>query len=417
MNIWTCRNWRCTANINLPILCSYNYHCDWHENCVDGKCTSSAFGERSREECISDWDCREGYRCSSKHPLTTHSYCEYNPWWQPSHCNKDRKCLRGEVCYNDRCTRKISLKRNGLYLCDGRGDECASYSQEGERTYCYNGVCIQRNNLNLLRCKKDEDCDDSSSCRMLRDNSVCVPNHLTTDGTCVVDSDCGPGRACLNATCADQNYLYQYAVCSFDGHCIDNKCIGGKCVGPMMKWCTSKEECDDYQYCSTLSRCYYPQRVMIPGEPLPCYSDMDCPKGRVCYHLGCVRPSNIQKDRGACHSDADCGSRELCFDGFCIDKSFIPDAIPGPNGTIKLIAPKVVPPKDGTVGLGLPRRHGQCTSDLSCQSGELCERDSDSDVKRKCKPQDMMDNCSTSIRKCDETQFVCHVGLCLWVVE
>jgi 5'-nucleotidase len=219
---------------------------------------------------------------------------------------------------------------------NGDGPSCtlctspAQCTREGEG--CVNGHCVPGhvaclNAHCVVRCDKDEDCQDElqfseqvSTCV----NGACVAPHRVA---CLTDGECTHGTAMCFAgspTCAVD------ADCTVEGQV----CAMGFCQ-PARTVCTKAEDCPNgvacaFGYCDPFARpcasdgecpggaCVGGACNAVCGN---CVEDRNCPKGLVCSENRCV-PANghcvENRCRAVCADDTQCLIDEACVAGTCV---------------------------------------------------------------------------------------------------
>ena len=121
---------------------------------------------------------------------------------------------------------------------------------------------------------------------------------------CSADSQCDPGRLCLNGACSD---------CAASSQCgAGSSCRGGRCALD----CTSNSSCPAgvcstgrCRPCAASAECADPALVCNrAGQCAHCHDRLDCGPGQACFAAGC----------GSCAVDGDCGGGATCVSGTCV---------------------------------------------------------------------------------------------------
>ena len=402
-------------------LCARDYHCEWDEQCKDHKCVKGTLRQRPR--CLGNEDCWFGHYCLN-------GTCEKQPFWEPSKCEKTKDCSRGKLCHGGVCVVRATLKNSV-----SNSELCHSNNQCLNPRTCDQGLCVGLH-FRMLICHKsalDDRCGllPGYKCNATT-GTLAVPGVCHLDSKpeslrdCTVDQDCPIGEVChqvasLPSKCRLFYVLFGSKKCSWDGHCYSENCIRdpgeqeGTCKittsRPERRPCKTKDDCDDYYYCS-FGRCTYPQRRMQPGEPLPCLTDAECPSQRVCYRYGCVLRSYIP--RGYCSDDEQCINPKYgdfpghtCFDGFCVKKDLVPRTERLPGSKFQLYQPNTTDEES----LGIPSRF--CSNDLGCLAGELCM--GKKGESKQCVFQKPRQRCGSN--GCNSEADLCYLGRCISILE
>lgn len=157
--------------------------------------------------------------------------------------------------------------------------DCKTFTN-GERPYCFDGVCIE--------CKQDSHCSAGKFCW----SGYCVD--------CTVDRHCGPKcSACGTDSRGTKN---QYAFCQRGKSVEDSRCVG--CIGDWQ--CPDGLSCDSASDTCVISKTCNCNNNMVcsNGDCLQCLSSSQCLIGQYCKNGTCVN---------GCERGADCGPNESCF--------------------------------------------------------------------------------------------------------
>ena len=184
----------CTGDCGGGKTCQLGRHCANGRVCLDGQCTNSCTKE---SQCASGQTCKSG-TCIAR---TT------------AQCKTDAQCGKGTICVNqvchpdctasgtcakagDACSATISLEGGPARFCTADHSaklECKVTSECTGGETCVNGVC-------RTACQTDKDCkvcDDGPVCGK---GGYCMTQKEST-ATCVRNSQCSGGKACLNGQC------------------------------------------------------------------------------------------------------------------------------------------------------------------------------------------------------------------------
>jgi hypothetical protein len=147
--------------------------------------------------------CEQG-ACACGPPLLQCGARCVDPLTDPQHCNSCNACLHKEYCDQGDC--QIPKCAWGMQECSGT---CTNVQTDGQNcgqcgNACPSGACIDGGCVN--NCPVGEICDGCTA--LTFDPSRC--------GVC--DKKCGPGQACIDATCIDS------VVASNAGDCPEQAC-------------------------------------------------------------------------------------------------------------------------------------------------------------------------------------------------
>ncbi len=169
----------------------------------------------------------------------------------------------------------------------------------------------------IAECRADRDCSSGFDCDF-RDS--CRPE---TDGTCLVDDDCGSNALCVENLCTEVNETCQFDFqCAAGFTCTNNRCrllcgadtkcpSGTACEGSLCQ--PIIDECIDSSECADLAT------NCVEGTCLRrCDEECDAAT-ELCDPNGFCRPrTSADPDAPSpfCRTDADCDGT-LCVEGMC----------------------------------------------------------------------------------------------------
>lgn len=151
-------------------------------------CVSSDRGTSGASQCVSDSECRVGFRCESdgvcRAPL----------------CRADSDCYAGQRCESDGRCRAVSSQATAGQLCEScnSSSECATGS-----------LCLRLNGGGSVcgaDCASNADCPSNFRCYDVGTQYQCAPISgscpagLSFTG-CRIDSDCAAGDRCDGSWC------------------------------------------------------------------------------------------------------------------------------------------------------------------------------------------------------------------------
>ena len=281
-------------------------------------------------------------------------------------CTADR-CASGQCVHTNLCATGTDCVARSLGLCRR---PCTSAAD------CNDGITCTADTCDAT----DAHCAHASTCQAPRviclDNSVCVPDHCTSDTECSDGDACDGVEHCESGTCRPGSAV----TCPASMGCAISRCdpTTGGCVRRLdASMCVDAHSCTidacgtDGQCvhtpndaaCATPNRCVVrtcrPDTAIDPSGCLPsggtncasslcgagvcvpttgtCNFDASCPAGQVCGATGCRHPS-------LCSSDAQCattltmsGCGTTCQGGQCLGVTCAP-ATMGQCGVIDVDA-------------------------------------------------------------------------------
>ena len=135
----------------------------------------------------------------------------------------------------------------------GVGAACESHGDCRTALQCASNVCT-------LLCRRAIDCGDGAACNP---GGYCVAGTSRAGDTCIAETACGPGLACvLDRTDVDHDGVMQ-ATCTPDrqGHALgsactdDTECRNGTCgLGHCIDLCVTDRDCGAGQVCTSIPR-------------------------------------------------------------------------------------------------------------------------------------------------------------------
>ncbi len=227
----------------------------------------------------------------------------------PVACQSDSDCGRGETCSNGVC-----VPNNGDVICGARaGDTCQDdeFCNFPDIAMCgatdQSGVCEARPQI----CP--DVIDPVCGCDFMTYNNACEAQGAGTDvlydgacdGTCILDSDCDMGEACINGVCEERTT--------------------GICGGLAGFTCAPDEWCDypDLSMCGAAD-----QTGTCQPRPQACIDLYDpvCGCDGMTYSNSCYANGagvDVASDGActvACSNNSDCQQGESCVNGSCEPK-------------------------------------------------------------------------------------------------
>ncbi len=135
----------------------------------------------------------------------------------------------------------------------GVGGACDSHSDCRTALQCVSDVCVPL-------CRRALDCGDGAACTA---GGYCIAGTSRAGDTCIAETQCGPGLACvLDRTDVDHDGVMQ-ATCRPDrqghplaGECTaDSDCRNGNCaLGHCIDICVNDRDCGAGQVCTSIPR-------------------------------------------------------------------------------------------------------------------------------------------------------------------
>ncbi len=310
--------------------------------------------------------CKEG--CSDIHKCQSGYIC----------CNG--KCLKGECCSSEDCTRP------GYPLCKEINDEmkcvdvCDPSSKKKINSSDNKFRCCKQNDDNyrcvIARCCTNEDCKDPQ--KPYCETALETPDCVNRCGPSTGDLKCGEGFICCYVL---NDYMCFSGNCCIDSDCTnDMKCIGHHCM---------EDNCiSEPSICKTEEKCCQDgpmEGVCFTGE---CCSDTTCQNSNAGHK--CL----ISTYKCGCMVNSDCNSGYVCVNGVCKTGNCINDA----------------DCKDLTYPVCVDNKCSKCTQDIQCKNaskGDIC-------CSGECKKGECCVSISPSMLDCETyiTRPICKDGLC-----
>ncbi|MBL8951668.1 MAG: hypothetical protein JNK82_12880 [Myxococcaceae bacterium] len=237
---------------------------------------------------------------------------------RPADCTSRAECSEGKVCveggYCDQCSssgqcRVTEVCDETSKLCrfrDGWGTLCSNNDQCQAGSWCKQGLCKDRSEVNLCPGGMSSECPQGNRCNTL--NTVCEE-----DLGCSDRADCSPMEICNVGShqcvprCTTET---QATVCAGGERCVMERCVQ----------CTTNADCGAGLQCDTAGRC----AACVPGaDPNCCYSDRDCTIPNICIvQIRACRPRPPP-----CASNDNCPANQRCDvgSGRCVPATCQPD--------------------------------------------------------------------------------------------
>jgi hypothetical protein len=224
-------------------------------------------------ECASRSECDAGQVC------TAEKYC--------AGCSTSGQCSVKESCNPD--TRLCALR-------DGWGTQCAANEDCQAGSWCLQGLCKPRDEVNLCPDGLNAQCPQGLRCNKL--TTVCEEDlGCSTADDCSPGETCNPGsRACVPKCTVDT----QAEVCAAGERCVQERCVQ----------CGGDSECGVGLVCDAAGRCTAGAR---------CYTDRDCAVPLVCF----VQTGACLPKAPPCISDVSCADNQRCDvpSGRCVPRA------------------------------------------------------------------------------------------------
>lgn len=227
-------------------------------------------------ECETRADCESGKVC------TAEKFCDG--------CTTSGQCTVREECVAE--TKRCALR-------PGWGTECARNEDCQAGSWCKQGLCLARSEVNLCpggaaTCPQGERCNAVTT--------VCEEDlGCSTNEDCSAREVCNVGsRRCVPRCTAET----QATVCGAGERCVNERCVQ----------CTQASECGVGLICDQAGRCSTAER---------CYSDRDCTVPLACF----IQTGACLPRRRSCTSNDVCPVDQRCDVGAqrCVPRSCQPD--------------------------------------------------------------------------------------------
>lgn len=231
---------------------------------------------------------------------------------RPPECETRAECSDGKVCtadkFCDACSTsgQCSVKEEcsdttkRCVLRSGWGTECATNEACQAGSWCKQGVCLPRADVNLCPTGMNASCPQGERCNTL--TTVCEEDlGCSTNDDCTAQEICNTGsRQCVPRCTPDT----QATVCGAGERCVAERCVQ----------CTQSSECGVGLICDLAGKCSTAER---------CYSDRDCTVPLACFlQTGACLPK-----RRSCTSNDVCPPDQRCDVGAqrCVPRTCQPD--------------------------------------------------------------------------------------------
>lgn len=228
-------------------------------------------------------ECETRAECSAGKVCTAEQFCDF--------CSTSGQCSVKEECGAE--TRLCALRA-------GWGTECARNEDCQAGSWCKQGLCLARAEVNLCPGGTSATCPQGERCNTL--TTVCEEDlGCSTNDDCSTQEICNTGsRRCVPRCTADT----QATVCGAGERCVMERCVQ----------CTQSSECGVGLLCDAAGRCSTAER---------CYSDRDCMVPLACF----VQTGACLPRRRACTSNDVCPVDQRCDVGAqrCVPRTCQPD--------------------------------------------------------------------------------------------
>ncbi len=231
---------------------------------------------------------------------------------RPPECETRAECSDGKVCtadkFCDACSTsgQCSVKEEcsdttkRCVLRSGWGTECATNEACQAGSWCKQGLCLPRADVNLCPTGMNASCPQGERCNTL--TTVCEEDlGCSTNEDCSAQEICNTGsRKCVPRCTPDT----QATVCGAGERCVSERCVQ----------CTQASECGVGLICDLAGKCSTAER---------CYSDRDCTVPLACFlQTGACLPK-----RRSCTSNDVCPPDQRCDVGAqrCVPRTCQPD--------------------------------------------------------------------------------------------
>ncbi|XP_040568316.1 zonadhesin [Lepeophtheirus salmonis] len=340
-------------------------------------------------ECIIDPDCRNGQVCINQRCTKKPDPCDPSPCGPGTTCRENQN--GNPVC---QCNKGLVPKPDTITGC---GPECFVDAECHGGFVCLNQKCSQKQDP----CEPSP-CGPGTICKKSNNgNPVChcraglIPKPDTITGCgpeCVTDRDCHSGLICKSSKCVEKPDPCVPSPCGPNTSCKAN--INGNpvchCLSDFIPKpdtitgcgyeCERDSDCQSSYICNDFKCIVKPD----PCDPSPCGPGTSCYPNfngnPICKCLlGLVpKPDTITGCGPECKRDPDCNRGYICQTGKCIEK---PDPCnPSPCGPgaecmvntsgnpICRCQKGLVPKPDTITGCG-----PECVIDSDCDSGYICK--------------------------------------------
>ena len=355
--------------------CTKHEDCE-SSNCKNGNCVMQGICEPnnlSDKACIGNKDCDSGlciipYKRCKAEKMDNGKQCVNNDNCKSKLCKTEKNCLTDEDCASKSCENGIcKIKKNCLKNSDCDSNLCTKRKCKLEK-YCMinecnkDKPCLEGFECINNRCKKIE--QDVINCNT---NDDCITDNCDKiNKKCIaknIGSFCGDNIECSSRNC--HKGMCVEKICKKNSDCRSNICNNGKCSLTLdnedsknsstnavesfaAKVCTVNTDCPGLNKCKINKTCE--EGRMEPGKVCrkrlygeSSVDDWACESGHSCAGF-CVRAKDSVDYGDKCDCADDCeGSRNTCVWGKCKIK---PNSVP--------------------LGQG-------CTKDENCRIGYLCK--------------------------------------------
>lgn len=231
---------------------------------------------------------------------------------RPPECETRAECSAGKICtadkYCDTCTtsgqcsakEECSADTKLCVLRPGWGNECTKNEDCQAGSWCKQGLCLARSEVNLCPTGMSASCPQGERCNTL--TTVCEEDlGCSTNDDCTAQEVCNTGsRRCVPRCTVDT----QATVCGAGERCVMERCVQ----------CTQASECGVGLICDAAGKCSTAER---------CYSDRDCMVPLACF----IQTGACLPKRRSCTSNDVCPPDQRCDVGAqrCVPRTCQPD--------------------------------------------------------------------------------------------
>jgi|GEM_PF-4320296 len=332
-----CVNNICTNQCEKNEDCESNKCCDnglcankFRGCCVNTDCETSSFGFSCINyicSCTSDYECPSNMICDkNSNPPVCKVGCSDIHKCQNGYICCNGKCIKGECCNSEDCTRAgypTCANVNGSYICI---DECNPQDSDPCNSLDNKSRCCKQDD-NIFKCVianccNNGDCKepDKPYCDTLIDTPNCVNRcdpasnincgtdyiccslgsyNMCFKGDCCSDNDCNSNYMCIGHKCVSEDCTENQGICQSDQKCCSSGQLKGLCYTGE---CCEDNMCKDNQI---------GHKCILSDYKCGCETNSDCNSGYICKDGKCIK--------GDCLFDSDCidQTKPICINNYC----------------------------------------------------------------------------------------------------